>query len=82
MNLIILTTMTQNTSLDHMFSFHETKDEDQRERIELIYSRALNLARAICENAPISTDRERAILLVKEAVLFAKSSILETESKI
>lgn len=70
------------TSIDHVFSFHPTVEGDQKERIEAIYAKAHELAALICDKTPESSDQESSLRALKESVLWAKSAILETESKI
>lgn len=70
------------TSIDHVFTFHPTVEGDQKDRIEALYEKAHELAKMICEKTPESSDQEHALRCLKESVLWAKSAILETESKI
>lgn len=74
--------MSARTSIDHTFTFHPTSNADQEERIRIIYESAHAMAKAMCEHTPDSSDQEQALHRLKESVLWAKSAILETESKI
>lgn len=74
--------MSSRTSIDHAFTFHPSVDGEQKERICAIYDKAHELAKLICETTPESSDQAHSLRCLKEAVLWAKTAILDTESKV
>jgi hypothetical protein len=71
----------QSQNIDEIFSYH-APNETQREKYSEIRKAARNLAKVIIENTPQCADQSAAIRKLREAVMFANTSVALEETQI